>query len=68
MRTSGMLGGFGGSPMYAAEQSMATVGIFSATDLAIAIGQIITPAATVVMLGLTNRIAVLDIIEDRASI
>jgi|GEM_PF-2511863 hypothetical protein len=68
MRTSGMRDGFGVSRIYEVEPSMVIAGMFSATDLAIAIGQIITPAATVVMLGLTNRIAVLDIIEDRASI
>lgn len=66
MRTSGMLGGFGGSPMYAAEQSMATAGMFLDTDLAIAIGPIIIPAAIIVMAATTNRLVALVTIEDRA--
>jgi len=62
-----MLGEFGVNPMCAVEQSTATDPTYLALDLATDHGLTITPAAITVMAGATNRIAVLDIIEDRAS-
>ncbi len=47
---------------------MPTAGMLLATDLATAIGQIITPAAIVVAAATTNRLVAQAIIEGRTSI